>query len=151
MITFKLILSPVDFSETSTHALQTAIELASQLNADLHLVHVYQFPAFSIPEADLATPVDISIQKDYEKRLEQQLEDIHKKYSDSKVKIDSTLVEGVPYIEIVRTANDLKADLIVLGTHGRTGIAHMLLGSVAERVVRTSKIPVLSVPHKDHE
>ncbi len=151
MIAFKLILCPVDFSTTSTHALDTAVELSSQLDANLHLVHVYQFPAFSLPEADLATPIDLSLQDDYKKRLRQQLEDLDKKYSGIKLSIDTTLVEGIPYVEIVRTANEINADLIVMGTHGRTGLAHMLLGSVAERVVRSSVVPVLSVPNKDQE
>ncbi len=145
---FKLILSPVDFSETSTHALETAIELANNLGAKLHLLHVYQIPAFAISEADLATPVDVSIQEDYEKRLEQQLDDLARKYSNKGVEIDTTLTEGIPYIEIVETADEINADMIILGTHGRTGLAHMLLGSVAERVVRSSKVPVLSVPNK---
>ena len=148
MNTFKLILCPVDFSGTSTHALETAIELAKQLNTKIHLLHVYQYPAFSMPEADLATPIDISIQDDYIKRLRKQLDDLCNKYSDSGIAIDSTLAEGVPYVEIVQAAKDINADLIVLGTHGRTGLSHMLLGSVAERVVRSSTVPVLSVPDK---
>ncbi len=148
MITFKLILCPVDFSDTSAHALETAIELATQLNAKIHLVHVYQYPAFSMPEADLATPIDLSLQYDYVDRLKQQLEDLRNKYSDSGINVGSTLAEGVPYVEIVETAKKINADLIIIGTHGRTGLSHMLLGSVAERVVRSSVVPVLSVPDK---
>ncbi len=148
MITFKLILCPVDFSDTSAHALETAIELATQLDAKIHLVHVYQYPAFSMPEADLATPIDLSLQDDYVERLKQQLEDLRNKYSDSSISVGSTLTEGVPYVEIVETAKEINADLIIIGTHGRTGLSHMLLGSVAERVVRSSLVPVLSVPDK---
>ncbi len=148
MITFKLILCPIDFSDTSAHALETAIELATQLNAKIHLVHVYQYPAFSMPEADLATPIDLSLQDDYVERLKQQLEDLRNKYSDSSISVGSTLAEGVPYVEIVETAKEINADLIIIGTHGRTGLSHMLLGSVAERVVRSSLVPVLSVPDK---
>lgn len=148
MIAFNLILCPVDFSDTATHALETAIELATRLNAKIHLVHVYQYPTFSMPEADLATPIDMSLQNDYSERLKQQLEDLYKNYSDSGITINSTLTEGVPYVEIVQTAKKINADLIVIGTHGRTGLSHMLLGSVAERVVRSSNIPVLSVPDK---
>ena len=148
MASFKLILCPVDFSETSTHALETAIELAPQLNAIIHLVHVYQYPAFSMPEADLATPIDLSIQDEYVERLKEQLEDLCSKLSHTDLNIDSTLAEGVPYVEIVETAQKINADLIIIGTHGRTGLSHMLLGSVAERVVRSSIVPVLSVPNK---
>ncbi len=150
MINFKLILCPVDFSTTSTHALETAIELATELNAKIHLVHVYQYPSFSLPEADLATPIDLSIQEGYVERLESQLAKLKKKYTDDALNIiNTTLVEGVPYVEIIHTAKEINADLIIVGTHGRTGLSHMLLGSVAERVVRSSTIPVLSVPNKD--
>ncbi len=146
MITFKLILCPVDFSDTSAHALKTAIELATQLDAKIHLIHVYQYPTYSIPEADLVTPIDLSLQDDYVERLQQQLDDLYEKHSNSGVVVDSTLAEGVPYVEIVNTAKEIKANLIIIGTHGRTGLSHMLLGSVAERVVRSSIVPVLSVP-----
>lgn len=148
MITFKRILCPVDFSDTSNHALEASIELAIKLGASLHLVHVYQYPAFSMPESDLATPVDLSLQEEYRKRLEQQLETLRESYTDQELTVTASLLEGVPYIEIVRYAEESSSDLIVMGTHGRTGLAHMLLGSVTERVVRSSKIPVLSVPTK---
>lgn len=146
MINFKLILCPVDFSATSTHALETAIELATELNAKIHLVHVYQYPAFSLPEADLATPIDLSIQEGYVERLGTQLAKLKDKYTSPALSISTTLAEGVPYVEIIHTAKEVNADLIIVGTHGRTGLSHMLLGSVAERVVRSATIPVLSVP-----
>ena len=146
MLDYKLILCPVDFSETSVHSLETGIELAKQLNARIHLVHVYQYPTFGIPEADLATPIDLSFQDDYLQRLQHQLDNLVEKYSGTEFLIDSSLIEGVPYVEIIHTAEAKNADLIVIGTHGKTRLSHMLLGSVAERVVRSSPVPVLSVP-----
>ncbi|MFK8067533.1 MAG: universal stress protein [Gammaproteobacteria bacterium] len=148
MITFKLILCPIDFSNTSYHALDTAIELATKLEARIKLVHIYQYPVYSMPEADLPTPVNLTIQDDYEKRLQEQLEKVCVKYSNDHLSLESEIVEGVPYIEIVHAAKKINADLIVMGTHGRTGLSHMLMGSVAERVVRSSTIPVMSVPDK---
>lgn len=148
MLTFKHILCPVDFSDTSNHALHAAIELAVQLNADLHLIHVYQYPAFTMPETDMAIPVDISLQDEYRQRLEDKLQKHAAENTTEALALSSSLLEGIPYQEIVNAAEKLNSDLIVMGTHGRSGLAHMLLGSVTERVVRTAKIPVLSVPIK---
>lgn len=148
MITFKHILCPVDFSETSNHALHAAVELGQQLEADLHLVHVFQHPTITMPETDMAIPVDLSLQDDYEDRLREQLEKHASEFATSKLPISTSLMQGIPYIEIVEAAETLNTDLIVMGTHGRTGLAHMLLGSVTERVVRSAKVPVLSVPIK---
>jgi len=64
----------------------------------------------------------------------------------SGVKLETHLLEGIPYKEVVRMTEELDADLVVMGTHGRTGLKHLLLGSVAERVVRSSKVPVITVP-----
>lgn len=146
MITFKHILCPVDFSDTSNLALKHAEELAIQLGASLHLLHVYQFPAFNMPESDLATPVDLSLQDEYKTRLQEQLDQLVDQHRKDNLILTGSLVEGVPYAEIVGYAKEHDTDLIVMGTHGRSGFAHVLLGSVTERVVRSATKPVLSVP-----
>ncbi len=146
MISFEHILCPVDFSETSDLALHNAIELATKLSASLHLLHIYQYPAFSMPESDLAAPMDLSLQDAYKDRLIEQLEQLNAKHQTRKFTLTSSLVEGIPYVEIVAYANEHDTDIIVMGTHGRSGLAHMLLGSVTERVVRSASVPVLSVP-----
>lgn len=146
MISFEHILCPVDFSETSDLALHNAIELATKLSANLHLLHIYQYPAFSMPESDLAAPMDLSLQDAYKDRLIEQLEQLTAKHQTGKFTLTSSLVEGIPYVEIVAYANEHDTDIIVMGTHGRSGLAHMLLGSVTERVVRSASVPVLSVP-----
>lgn len=143
------ILSPVDFSGTSEYALQYAVDLASQLNAEVKVIHVYQFPAFTVPESEFVAPLDSDFEADYPARLQEQVDNLVERYVSSGVKVTGGLAEGVPYSEIVRAAKELSADLIVLGTHGRTGLAHLLLGSVAERVVRLSPIPVLTVRHTE--
>ncbi len=78
-------------------------------------------------------------------RLNEQLQEFSRSVDTKGVSIDVHLLDGVPYVEITHAARELKADLVVIGTHGRTGLAHLLLGSVAERVVRTCEAPVLTI------
>ncbi len=143
MLEFKRILSPVDFSETSTHAFDYAVALAERLGAELQVLHVYQMPAYLMPEGIYEIPVDIDT--GLVEKLRTQLNTFVDRRVADKVRTTKTVAEGVPYIEIVRQANELKADLVVIGTHGRTGVAHLLMGSVAERVVRTCDVPVMTI------
>lgn len=140
------ILCPVDFSETSEHALEYAVELARRFEAQLTLLHVCQLPSYALSDG-YAPPEEF--QEDYRNRLQERVDEVVARYSDRGVTIAGGLSEGVPHEAIIDAAGRLQADLIVIGTHGRTGLSHALLGSVAERVVRTSKVPVLTVrrPH----
>jgi nucleotide-binding universal stress UspA family protein len=143
MADYRLILSPVDFSEASEHAFETAVDLAARFKAEVRVIHVYQLPASMLPEGVLESPGDL--EETVRGRLQQQLDAFVERSASSGVNVTTGLCEGVPYVEITRAAQDLGADMIVIGTHGRTGLAHLLLGSVAERVLRTADIPVLSV------
>jgi nucleotide-binding universal stress UspA family protein len=140
---YRLILCPVDFSKPSERALATALDLAAQLKAAVRVLHVYQLPATVLP--DVAADGLSDLTSVMESRLQEKLDALVKGIAQPGVEISAGLAEGVPYVEIVRGAKALHADLIVIGTHGRTGLAHMMLGSVAERVVRTSDVPVLTV------
>jgi nucleotide-binding universal stress UspA family protein len=143
MADIKRILSPVDFSDTSEHAVRYAVDLASRLGASLELVHVYQLPTYALPDgAILARPDFVANLTD---ELQKQMDELIRRYSGHGVEIRGRIVEGMPYAEVNRVAEEEKADLVVMGTHGRTGLTHLLLGSVAERVVRTSTVPVLTV------
>ena len=143
----KRILSPVDFSDTSEHAVRYAVDLASRLGAEMELVHVYQLPTYALPDgAILARPDFVASLTD---ELQKQMDEVIRRYSGHGVEIRGRIVEGMPYAEVNRVAQEEKADLIVMGTHGRTGLTHLLLGSVAERVVRTSSVPVLTVRRPD--
>ncbi len=136
------ILCPVDFSPPSERALDFAIDLAKTVNAEIHLLHVYQLPVYALPDgAMMAGP-------EFTTRVTTETQKALNELAESKASANpkTHLVEGVPYREIVRMSEELGADLIVLGTHGRTGIRHLLLGSVAERVVRSAKVPVITVP-----
>jgi nucleotide-binding universal stress UspA family protein len=136
------ILCPVDFSEPSENALDYAVDLASKFGADVQLVHVYQLPVYALPDGAMMAGPEFTTKVTAE--LQKALEELAEKKTGAK--IETHLVEGIPYKEIVRLGDELEADLVVMGTHGRTGIKHLLLGSVAERVVRSSQRPVITVP-----
>jgi len=137
------LLVPVDFSDFSERALAVAADLAQKFGATLHLVHVYPAAAYVAPPL-IAGPVVVGQFRDESQRVFDSF--VARVKGELKVPIESSLMEGVPHVEILRCASDVKADMIVLGTHGRTGLDHLLLGSVAERVVRGSSVPVLTVP-----
>lgn len=140
---FNLILCAVDFSDTSDQAFDYSVALARKLGAQIKVVHVYQIPAAALPDGVLDAPVD------YEDNLQDQLQVRLEKYVDDKaiedIEIMAYVCQGIPYIEINEMAMETNADMIVIGTHGRTGLSHMLMGSVAERVVRTAEVPVISI------
>ena len=141
---FETILMPTDFSPPSDRALEYAVALAKQSGAAIHLVHVVGHPIemASWPE---------SYYIEYAKLQQQLLDDAERQIagtarSISGVKVTTEVLEGSPARVIVSAAGDRKCQLIVMGTHGRSGLSHLVLGSVAERVVRTAPCPVLTVP-----
>lgn len=136
----RTILCPVDFSATSEQALHYALELARPTGARVHVLHVFDLPLYVMPEgAMMATPRDIVAIR---QSLQRDLEKLREKYpAIASVRIE----DGVPFRQIDAVAKELQADLIVLGTHGRSGFSRLLLGSVAEKVVRTAPVPVLTV------
>jgi len=136
-----LILHPTDFSEGSNFAFQIAVDLARQNQAVLLVLHVVETLG---PEN--ATYGEISSQlqpQGYDKRLEETMRRLRPAAND--VSIEHLLVEGNPAQEIDRVARDRACDLIVLGTHGRTGLKRLLMGSISEKVVRLAPCPVLTV------
>ncbi len=142
MSTFKHILVPTDFSPSSSAAIELAINMASQLDAELTLLHVWELPVYPYMElmlssADLTT----AIEKAATESLETKLKEVRSRLPRAK----SLLKMGIPWQEIVEASKEAKADLLVMGTHGRRGLEHAFLGSVAEKLVRLSPIPVLTV------
>jgi universal stress protein A len=150
---WKTILVPHDFSSSANHAAAVARDEAKAHDARVILVHVIDLPYQMSPESaivpgDLGQPLSV---KDYASNAaEKHLDDIAARLAKDGVTPEKFIRFGRPHEEITRLAEEIKADLIIMGTHGRTGLAHLLVGSVAERVVRTSKCPVLIVPQPDH-
>lgn len=139
---FRHLLVATDFSDCSARALELAIELAQQFDAQLTLVHTWEVPNFGYGAAlyfpgDLLTPIEQAAQS--------QLNTTTKEVQGRLPRAKSVLRAGVAWDEIIAAAASSQADLIVIGTHGRRGVSRALLGSVAERVVRLSPVPVLTV------
>jgi universal stress protein A len=147
--TFKLkkILVPVDFSDCSNKALQYAIPFAKQFDAELILLHVVQ-PYVPVPEMPA---IDIGLlQRQIRESGEKELETLQRTVADE-IPSETALRAGTPYVKIINAAKELGIDLIILATHGRTGLAHVFLGSTAERVVRHAGCPVLVVRESERD
>jgi nucleotide-binding universal stress UspA family protein len=140
------ILIPVDFSEVSLQALDYAVELGKPFGAQLLVLYVVE-PIYYATPADLYGPsVNLGMLVDEQQQAARaQLTELQTQLYNRDVKAETLVDSGVPYQKIVQTAEQRKADLIVMATHGRTGFSHLLLGSVTERVVRAAKCPVLTV------
>lgn len=141
------ILVPVDFSRHSLKALAWAIDFAEPFGAAIDLVHVVEPIAYATPAdlyAGMATQLG-NLLAEQRRSARQQLDELAAKYAKRGVSLRIHLRDGIAYREIVDAAKQLNADLVVQATHGRTGLSHVLLGSVAERVVRTSECPVLTI------
>ncbi len=135
----KTILVPIDFEPPSEKALATAKELAKCLGASLHLLHVYNTPVYTYPGRDPTLAPS----------LHQEITEAARRAVQSKAEAEGGLAwelrEGDPATEVLETVEKLQPLLVVMGTHGRTGLRHALLGSVAEKVVRKSDVPVMTV------
>jgi nucleotide-binding universal stress UspA family protein len=151
MIDLHRILVPTDFSKFSQNALTYAVAFAEKFGAEIVLLHVVQDLALFIPEAVLGTPAVTPPVEQFIAAAKTALERTVKELNLPGITIRPAVAEGVPFEEIIRAARDQDVDLIVMGTHGHTGLAHMLMGSVAEKVVRKAPCPVLSVRHPEHE
>ena len=141
---FSKILTAIDFSENSECAFEYALTLATQFDAELTIIHVINEPVdlrgFYVPH--------ISFEQ-LEKEIEDSAVKMMETFCSSKIgaflNYKTSIVTGIPYEEITAAAVKLDASLIVIGTHGRTGLDRLLFGSTAERVVRSAGCPVLTV------
>jgi nucleotide-binding universal stress UspA family protein len=138
------ILAPTDFSEFSKQAVEVASELAQKFKARLLLVHVVELPAYPI-EGLVPSRLGGTFLEDLEEQAALELEKVAPAAGGGKTEVARRIVVGIPYAKIVEVARDENVDLIVMATHGRTGLGHILMGSVAERVVRTAPCPVLTL------
>ena len=143
MIPFRTILVPVDFSEHASHALDAAVELAKHFGAKLHLIHVYPIQPIMVAPYEVSIPIDI--EKSIRESANQKLREWAERAVQAGVEVETTSAADTPAEAIARLAQDIRADLIVMGTRGLTGFKHVLLGSVAERTLRIAPCPVLTL------
>ncbi len=144
MKTFSTILVAVDFSDSSDNAFQMAMSLADRFSAKLLILHVINEPidlrGFYVPHISFER-----LEEEIEQGAQKMMESFCRQHTGTFENYESLIVPGLPYEEVIKQAEAKGADLIVLGTHGRTGLDHVLFGSTAEKVVRKSKLPVLTV------
>jgi nucleotide-binding universal stress UspA family protein len=144
-MTFRHILVPIDFDGSSDLALRTAITLAADLGASLTILHTIEVPLYAyanfgaaLPPPDVLSSLETAAQGSLDQKLAIVRADVPS--------ATSILTTGVPWRQILAGIQERKPDLVVMGTHARRGVEHLLLGSVAEKIVRTSPVPVLTVP-----
>ncbi len=142
--TWKNICCPIDFSDASRAAMEVAADLARRFDAELLLFHAYPVPGYTFPDGSVvASP---KMLQDRAEGAERHLEAWRRDATAAgAARVEIEKVAGEPAAEIVALARARGVDLLVLGTHGRTGIEHALMGSIAERVVRRARCPVLTV------
>jgi len=151
MIRLAKLLVPTDFSEDSEQAARYAVELAKRFQAEVHCIHVVDIPA------DLLSTSDYYMTGPSEQFIDQIRVESKKNLDAFAVKnlegaqVQTAFLEGSPFVEIIRYARDQQIDLVVIATHGRTGLKHVLFGSVAEKVVRKAPCPVLVVRRDERE
>ena len=149
MMNLQTILVPSDFSECSAAALRYGLELARRFDARLHLLHVVQDPLTQPWAAEgFSAPLFEAVEQ-WKAEAKDRLRSLVPENDRDRVTITSTV--AWPYAEILRQAIENNVDLIVMGTHGRGGVSHVLLGSIAEKIVRRAPCPVLTVRHPQRE
>ncbi|MBI5809113.1 MAG: universal stress protein [Ignavibacteriales bacterium] len=139
----KNILVPIDFSDYSKNALKYAVEFAKKFSAKLFLIYVVEpiiYPAdFSMGQVAIPS-TDIDIQNRAEEELKKLADEIQ-----TDIQVETIIKTGKPFVEINETAREKDIDLIIIATHGHTGVEHLLFGSTAEKVVRKAPCPVLTL------
>ncbi len=141
MQTFKHILVPTDFAKASAEAVKLAVSMAKAFDAKLTLLHVWELPIYPYMDFMLNSSVIGEVEDAAVKGLEAALPNLKKSLPTA----ESKLKNGLPHQGILDAVAELGADLVIMGTHGRHGLSRITLGSVAEKVVRLSPVPVLTV------
>jgi nucleotide-binding universal stress UspA family protein len=154
MAEIQRILLATDFSENSKWALTYALSFAKKYDAKLYILHVIQQPTYPL---GMYAEVSFDAMDKFNRNISDATDKEMKKLCETELgelkNYESMVVSGTPFLEIIRTAREKEVDLIVVGTHGRTGLDHVLFGSTAEKVVRQAPCPVLSVrlPGKEYK
>lgn len=143
-ISIKKILVPIDFSEASLIALRYSLNYAQLFNAKLYLIYVLE-PVVYPPDFSLGQISLPSVDLEMDKRAKDELEKTAHSVIPHSIEYSLIIKTGKPFVEIIETAKSEDIDLIIISTHGHTGVEHILFGSTAEKVVRKAPCPVLSV------
>jgi nucleotide-binding universal stress UspA family protein len=144
------ILIPTDFSISSRHAFSFTVDMNKLFKARLYLAHVLQdFTEFS--EYTLSATILPQLFLEFEHNASNKLEEMVSAIVPNEMHCDTYILHGIPFYEIIQFARNEQIDLIVVGSHGRTGLKHVLFGNTAEKIVKKAPCPVLSVRHPDAE
>jgi len=150
MIRMKNVLFAADFSESSQNALRYAMSFAREYEAKLWALHVVDEAANAVCYDMMAGQLLDDLRIDVEQRAQEKMRRLIAPDKATGLNWEGLVRKGSPAQEIVDMAQEVEADMIVCGTHGRTGLKHLLFGSVAEKVVRLAPCPVLTVRHPAH-
>ena len=150
MIRMKKILVPTDFSDYSAHALQYGLSFCREFNAQLILLHVIEDPFYPSNGATFGFNVEEFFRRMEEESSKRMLELVPPD-TEKEIPVERIAIRGTPFLEIIRLAKERDVDMIILSTHGRSGLAHVLMGSVTEKTVRKAPCPVLVVRQAQHK
>lgn len=141
----KKIVVPCDFSEQAINALRFAIDIARQSNGEVHLVHVIELPILHDTVLMPVLSFEEALFEELREKAEKQFKKVETKYNDDSIKIKSKVVFGATSRMVLDYIGENKIDLVVMGTHGASGVREFVIGSNAEKIVRRSPVPVLAV------
>lgn len=141
---FNKILVPIDFSDFSKSALKYAVTFAQQYHSKLILIYVME-PVIYPPDFSMGQITLPTVNFDMDKRAKEELDKLAEVEIGSLVQVQTLIKTGKPFVEIIETAKDEDVDLIIISTHGHSGVEHILFGSTADKVVRKAPCPVLTL------
>jgi len=141
---FKTILVPIDFSDFSKSALKYAVTFAQQFHSKLILIYVME-PVIYPPDFSMGQIALPAVNFEMDQRAKEELDKLAESEIGSLVHVETVLKTGKPFVEIIETAKQMDADLIIISTHGHSGVEHILFGSTADKVVRKAPCPVLTL------
>lgn len=142
--TIKKVLVPIDFSDYSKSALKYAVNFAKTFNAEIILVYVVE-PVIYPPDFSMGQIAMPSITTEWDDRAKDELQKLAKSEINEIANVKTIIKTGKPFVEIIETAKEENIDLIIIATHGHSGVEHILFGSTAEKVVRKAPCPVLTL------
>lgn len=143
-LTIKKILVPIDFSDYSKSALKYAVNFAKVFNAEMYLIYVVE-PVIYPPDFSMGQIAIPSVTFEMDERAKEELSKLAQQEIPAEIKRQVIIKTGKPFVEIIETAAEEDIDLIIIATHGHSGVEHILFGSTAEKVVRKAPCPVLTL------